>query len=137
MAELAASPCFCFILVGAYPMTTFLSANMSDRLSRAQRSRQLFDEAIECPKCGKHSVVRRSPNVFDCINCSFHKELPPVATSASLPSARLPRHSLPVQSLLNSPRLSHPDLSLEDSPRDKTHPLVFAALMVIIGILFL
>jgi len=129
-------------------MTTFQSANMSDRFSRSHRSRQLFDETIECPKCGKHSVVRRSPNVFDCINCSFHKELPPVAASSSLPLSGRPNHPRSVHSLLSSPQRSHGDLHLgdlhlgdlpldDDIPGDKTHPLVCAALAVIIGILFL
>lgn len=37
-------------------------------------------EAVECPKCGKRSIVERSSNIFDCLNCSFHRELPPVSS---------------------------------------------------------
>jgi len=39
-------------------------------------------DGAECPKCGKRSIVERSSGVFDCLNCSFHRELPPVARRA-------------------------------------------------------
>lgn len=31
--------------------------------------------AIECPRCGKHSIVQQE-NVYHCINCQFQRRLP-------------------------------------------------------------
>lgn len=33
----------------------------------------LTPSTVECPKCGKHSIVATSAGVYDCLNCSFHK----------------------------------------------------------------
>lgn len=34
-----------------------------------------MQEGIECPKCGKHTVVQRSETVFQCISCDFKRDL--------------------------------------------------------------
>ncbi|MGC9526309.1 MAG: hypothetical protein ACP5D7_12300 [Limnospira sp.] len=34
-----------------------------------------MQEGIECPKCGKHTVVQRSEAVFQCISCDFKRDL--------------------------------------------------------------
>ncbi|NJK37154.1 MAG: hypothetical protein HC835_08125 [Oscillatoriales cyanobacterium RM2_1_1] len=31
-------------------------------------------EALECPKCTRHSLVQRDENVYACINCDFKKD---------------------------------------------------------------
>ena len=30
---------------------------------------------IECPRCGKHTVVQRTENAYCCLNCNFHRDL--------------------------------------------------------------
>ncbi|MEO1621634.1 MAG: hypothetical protein AAFU53_11465 [Cyanobacteria bacterium J06632_3] len=128
-------------------------------------SRRVTSEPIECPECRKHTIVKRAPNVYDCINCGFHKELPPVAPRSLaryasrqydptrldspatdlLPDLNLitldyPSHQLrsPIASI---PTLdpNHPHLELEEGvpEADKIQPLVFAAIAVIFGIIFL
>lgn len=68
-----------------------------------------FTDAVECPKCGKRSIVARSPNTFDCLNCNFHRELSPMRPSVSQPSSKQHRAPHPKDSLVSS-RLaaSHP-----------------------------
>ncbi|MEB3887036.1 hypothetical protein [Lyngbya sp. CCY1209] len=34
-----------------------------------------MQEGIECPKCGKRTVVQRSETVFQCISCDFKRDL--------------------------------------------------------------
>jgi hypothetical protein len=115
--------------------------------------------AVECPKCGKHSIVERSPNRFDCLNCNFYKALPPVSS----PAARSQRtfqeitqvcdHSSELQSELQPPSpyrnialSSDPQPLLEPPPlesleeaasADTSGPLIFAVIAVLLGILFL
>ncbi|MGF1495731.1 MAG: hypothetical protein ACFB8W_02740 [Elainellaceae cyanobacterium] len=31
--------------------------------------------AIECPKCGKRTVVLHSADVYQCLNCDFRRDL--------------------------------------------------------------
>ena len=55
-------------------------------------------DAVECPQCGKRSIVERSSNIFDCLNCGFHRELPPIARQSGLTrSTRSPRLGSPRQ----------------------------------------
>jgi ribosomal protein L37AE/L43A len=30
---------------------------------------------LECPKCGKYTVVQQDDNVYSCINCDFTRDL--------------------------------------------------------------
>jgi transcription elongation factor Elf1 len=30
---------------------------------------------LECPKCGKHTIVQRKENLYCCINCDFKRDL--------------------------------------------------------------
>lgn len=32
-------------------------------------------DSIECPSCGKHSVVQRSDTTYKCIACDFERDL--------------------------------------------------------------
>lgn len=32
--------------------------------------------SLECPKCGKHTVVEMSRHLYQCISCDFYRELP-------------------------------------------------------------
>ena len=30
---------------------------------------------VECPECGKRSIVQRNPDRYQCLSCSFSKDL--------------------------------------------------------------
>ena len=30
---------------------------------------------VECPRCGKHTVVHPQANVYRCINCNFKRDI--------------------------------------------------------------
>ncbi len=107
-------------------------AVLSDSASfaRSPLSGHTRAENVECPKCSKRSIIRRSPNTFDCLNCNFHKELAPVSLSISA-KRQLAHSQLPTA------RPIFDELE-DDSPEsDKAQPLVFAAIAVIIGIIIL
>lgn len=112
--------------------------------------------ATPCPKCHKRTIVQRSLNTFDCLNCSFHKQLPPVsASSRRLIGSRglmgdrstgleginaegggLGQGSL--SRLIDAPTPSYRQPWQEPSAEpDTAQPLIFAAIAVIIGILIL
>jgi predicted RNA-binding Zn-ribbon protein involved in translation (DUF1610 family) len=91
-------------------------------------------ETVECPKCGKHSIIRRSPNAFNCLNCNFHKELPPLAMSKPYRMTENPRQLIYTQ--LPTARPSLDELG-EISKTDKIQPFVFAAIAVILGVIIL
>lgn len=149
-------------------MTTTLLAAMSGDSPDARSavyslsSSRLLREAAECPRCSKRSIVKRSANTFACLNCGFHKELPPVSPLASVGNRRTKGRSesssvvgeptlhpptghalLPHRHPLNrrisiDPNLSYLEpLETEVGEGDKIQPLVFAAIAVIFGILFL
>lgn len=113
-----------------------------------------------CPKCNKRSIVRRSTNTFDCLNCNFHKQLPPVMNGPSLLTPRrirnIERGTRALSDYSDTPSLDssgiegralgHGSLSrfLETSSVHSTHtepdtaqPMIFAAIAVIVGILIL
>ncbi|NJM99134.1 MAG: hypothetical protein HC800_20110 [Phormidesmis sp. RL_2_1] len=97
-----------------------LSPLLGDSLNRSS------SETVACPKCNRRSIVMRSPNTVDCLNCSFHKELPVVSRSR------------PVAVISSDPYYTKKIDSLDDIPSaDKAQPLLFAAIAVIFGILFL
>ncbi|MEL6352513.1 MAG: hypothetical protein AAFR58_12175 [Cyanobacteria bacterium J06627_28] len=154
-------------------MTTTLLAAMSGDSPDARSavyslsSGRLLREAAECPRCSKRSIVKRSANTFACLNCGFHKDLPPVSPLASVgrsplsnrpTKGRSERSSVVGEPMLHPPtdhallpgrhplnrRISvDPNLSYlepletEIGEGDKMQPLVFAAIAVIFGILFL
>ncbi|MGC9505014.1 hypothetical protein [Baaleninema sp.] len=36
----------------------------------------MFDrETIECPKCGRYTIVRQSETEWSCLNCNFSRDL--------------------------------------------------------------
>lgn len=88
---------------------------------------------LECPKCSKYSIITRSPNTFDCLNCNFHKQLPPVV-SPPLKSFQQRQRSLSY-SLEPSQKFANTIDSVPEA--DKAGPLLFAAAAVIVGILLL
>ena len=123
--------------------TELLASSLSNpySLSSALPSR---GAAIECPKCGKHTVVKRSPNHFDCLNCSFQKSLSPVA-HASTGSAYPPRqlsassnlHRLQQQATRAVIEQQQHRYSAYERDSDNIHPLLFAASAVIFGMFLL
>lgn len=106
-------------------------------------------EAVECPECGKRTIVKRSHNTFDCLNCDFHRALPPVPSRTSQGSIqavtplshrryRRTPNSEPFSPLLTvDPNYQPLDIADEVSESSKMEPLLFAAIAVIFGILFL
>ncbi|MGD1898192.1 MAG: hypothetical protein ACFB16_14705 [Phormidesmis sp.] len=151
----------------AEPSLAYMTAQLAAHSSPQSLSRQSFGRrtlnAVECPKCGKRSIVARAHNVYDCLNCSFHRELPPVIKQparllasqpvgqranllSSAPSASgglllsddsrgSGRRSL--DALLSSDAYSSLDLADETESEDSGQPWIFAAIAVIFGILLL
>lgn len=35
----------------------------------------LIGTSVECPQCGKHSVVSHKEGVYHCLNCGFERHL--------------------------------------------------------------
>lgn len=35
----------------------------------------LTPPALECPNCGKHTVVNHHGDIYHCLNCNFKKDL--------------------------------------------------------------
>ena len=63
-----------------------------------------------CPKCNKRTLIQRSHNRFDCLNCNFHKQLPPVHSARyASPLSSAPRSLTPTGSYDRS-RISRYDL---------------------------
>lgn len=141
---------------GVSPMKTSRTAMMANSFSNGSSDRhqplspRASTEAVECPKCKKRSIVRRSPNLFSCLNCNFQKELPPVAPGsiATNLSSSLGSHTRAQRMMQNNLLLSSDPNRMSDSrlhtitgedigESDRLQPLVFAACAVIFGILFL
>jgi hypothetical protein len=40
-------------------------------------------DGLECPKCGKHTIIQRSNDLFQCLNCDFVRDLSYTYTSTS------------------------------------------------------
>lgn len=123
-------------LSGQSPDGLSLSSSSLANLGRRSTDR------VECPKCGKRSIVTRDQNTFDCLNCNFHRELPPVAKQLA---SRRSYHQLGRTGNLISSRgllssdehLSSLDLADVEPKAESGQPLLFAAIAVIFGILLL
>lgn len=111
------------------------TSQSSSALAEASPARLPFGrrstDLVECPKCGKRSIVARAHNTFDCLNCNFHRELPPV--TGSLASQARPLNSLMSSGLYRSPL----ELTDMEDKTESSQPLLFAAIAVIFGILLL
>lgn len=35
----------------------------------------LAPSTVECPQCGKHSIVPTADGIYKCLNCDFHRDL--------------------------------------------------------------
>jgi len=33
-----------------------------------------MNDGIECPKCGKRTVIKRREDLFECLNCEFRRD---------------------------------------------------------------
>ena len=90
-------------------------------------SNRLF-ESVECPKCGKHTIVKQDRHLYRCLNCSFKKDLSPAASSASL------GNNLKVLDLAQDGTT----LSLVDTgSKSEPHQVLFIALAVLFGLFFI
>ncbi|MGJ3246006.1 MAG: hypothetical protein ACFE0I_08035 [Elainellaceae cyanobacterium] len=38
-------------------------------------SQSITQSSLECPKCGKHTIIRSTDMVFQCINCDFRRDM--------------------------------------------------------------
>ena len=124
-----------------------LTGSMPTQLPFGRRS----TDFVECPKCGKRSIVARTQNTFDCLNCNFHRELPPVVSPNRSAANRLVTRQFPHRANSPNSTLSRPlnplmssgsyrsplELDDIDHESDSNQPLLFAALAVIFGILLL
>ena len=129
--------------VSSAPTSDAASSNsIPARLPFGRRSTDL----VECPKCGKRSIIARTHNTFDCLNCNFHRELPPVASVHKSVAQPLGRHADSLNRPLSrsfNPLMSsgsyRSSLELEDVEQeaDSSQPLLFAVIAVIFGILLL
>ena len=85
-------------------------------------------EAVECPKCGKHTIVKQNDHLYSCLNCSFEKDLTPASLSTNLST------NLTVLDLMqDGSTLSLVDASNTSDP----HPVLFIALAVLFGLFFI
>lgn len=48
---------------------------LSSKVSSSESSSAREMGQIECPRCGKHSVVQQTENAYRCLNCNFHRDL--------------------------------------------------------------
>ena len=116
--------------------------------------------ATPCPKCNQRAIVQRSLNTFDCLNCDFHKRLPPIGARYPLRSPQL-RAGGSASSLdgyeldgegfenidlggtqlgqgsLSRHLATHRSLYTPPHETDAAQPILFAVIAVIIGILVL
>ncbi len=85
-------------------------------------------ESVECPKCGKHTIVKQNDHLYRCLNCSFEKDLAPAALGTNLSG------NLKVLDLVQEGAT----LSLVDnSSKSEPHPVLFIALAVLFGLFFI
>ncbi|MEO0539584.1 MAG: hypothetical protein AAFZ80_01835 [Cyanobacteria bacterium P01_A01_bin.105] len=78
-------------------------------------------EPVECPKCGKHTIVKQDEHHYRCLNCSFEKDLTPAALSTNL------------RVVQDGTTLSLLDHRSQPEP----HPVLFIALAVLFGLFFI
>ncbi|MEO1623098.1 MAG: hypothetical protein AAFU53_18960 [Cyanobacteria bacterium J06632_3] len=81
-------------------------------------------ESVECPKCGKHTIIKQDDHHYRCLNCSFEKDLTPTSLSANLKVLDLVQDGTSL-SLIDTGRTSEP------------HPVLFIALAVLFGLFFI
>lgn len=117
-----------------------LPGTLGDRVSLNSGMHNRATASLECPKCGKHTIVKRSPNQFDCLNCNFQKSLPPIAHL----SKDSPYPTRPFGTTSNLYRLQQQASRAAAEQRyapyeedSKVPPLVFAAVAVIFGLILL
>lgn len=45
----------------------------------------MIHDGLECPKCGKHTIIQRSNDLFQCLNCDFVRDFSFVSEPVHLP----------------------------------------------------
>jgi ribosomal protein S27AE len=38
-------------------------------------SSPITTQTLECPKCGKHTIVQHHDGIYQCLNCDFNKDI--------------------------------------------------------------
>ncbi len=49
-----------------------------------------LQQSLECPKCGKHSIVEASANQYHCLNCDFQRQITDPADTPSASASEAP-----------------------------------------------
>jgi hypothetical protein len=48
----------------------------------------MMHDGLECPKCGKHTIIQRNNDLFQCLNCDFVRDFSYIAEPVNvLPSS--------------------------------------------------
>lgn len=84
-------------------------------------------DAVECPECGKHSILKADGLDRFCLNCDFHRDL---SNTIAQVLADLARQE---SCISNEPLNFMEDFS--DPNRIDLHPLVFIILSILFGFL--
>ncbi|MGB3404368.1 MAG: hypothetical protein WBA77_16915 [Microcoleaceae cyanobacterium] len=45
----------------------------------------MMHDGLECPKCGKHTIIQRSNDLFQCLNCDFVRDFSYIPEPVHLP----------------------------------------------------
>lgn len=47
----------------------------------------MLDLPVECPKCGKRTIIQRGPDLYQCLSCDFTRDFSePVAATSTNPN---------------------------------------------------
>jgi hypothetical protein len=45
----------------------------------------MMHDGLECPKCGKHTIIQRNHDLFQCLNCDFVRDFSYVSEPIHIP----------------------------------------------------
>jgi hypothetical protein len=80
-------------------------------------------DAVECPQCGKYSIVKAEDFYYHCLNCNFHRDLSDILAQILMDLGQ--EENALAESL---------ELTEESHPSD-LNPLVFILLAILFGFL--
>ncbi len=58
----------------------------------------MMHDGLECPKCGKHTIIQRNNDLFQCLNCDFVRDFSYVPEQISVPQPDFEVEYTPVAS---------------------------------------
>ncbi len=86
----------------------------------------MMHDGLECPKCGKHTIIQRSNDLFQCLNCDFVRDF------SYIPEPQIPKPQVPKPQIEVEPE---PPPSVQ--PPDDAWDAVGAVMIFVILVLFL